>query len=80
MSTRGIVALGSLCIIIILGAVWLFFAITSTPNNGYGDSPTTAGAVSTWHDDTNKVTCWIFAGYYKGGIHCIPDWQLTKPE
>lgn len=31
------------------------------------------GAVTRCHDDELNVTCYVFAGYSKGGISCIPD-------
>ncbi|MGE8468790.1 MAG: hypothetical protein ACN6QE_22010, partial [Pseudomonas putida] len=33
------------------------------------------------HDDKRAVTCWVYSGhYYKGGISCIPDSQLSTPN
>ena len=29
--------------------------------------------VQRWHDDSERVTCWIFAAPYKGGISCLRD-------
>ena len=35
---------------------------------------------SVWffHDDEHGVSCWMYRGVQRGGIDCIPDWQL-KP-
>ena len=38
---------------------------------------TDISSVDVWHDDERKVTCWIYASFYKGGISCIPDDQLV---
>ena len=32
--------------------------------------------ISIYHDEERSVTCWIYDGYYAGGISCIPDDQL----
>jgi hypothetical protein len=32
--------------------------------------------VTVWHDDERSVTCWVFWGFQRGGISCIPDSQL----
>lgn len=41
----------------------------------YGDV-----AIEYWHDDLRNISCWIlFADHNRGGISCIPDWQLDKP-
>lgn len=31
--------------------------------------------VSTFHDDSRGVTCWLYGGT-NGGISCLPDWML----
>lgn len=32
--------------------------------------------VRVWHDDQRHVTCWVYIGYQRGGLSCIPDSQL----
>lgn len=32
------------------------------------------------HDDEFAVTCWKYRGFKKGGLSCIPDWQLEVPH
>ncbi|NBA95545.1 hypothetical protein [Pseudomonas sp. R5(2019)] len=32
--------------------------------------------VTVWHDDERNVTCWLFWGFKRGGISCIPDSHL----
>ena len=32
------------------------------------------------HDNDRNATCWITDDAQKGGISCIPDWQLTPPQ
>lgn len=39
----------------------------------------TGGTVTWWHDDAHHVSCWVFNGWYKGGISCLPDSQVTEP-
>lgn len=34
------------------------------------------GEIAIWHDKQRAVTCWVYKGYQKGGISCIPDDQL----
>ncbi|MEN3760261.1 hypothetical protein [Aeromonas veronii] len=33
--------------------------------------------IKVWHDDQRKVTCWVYVGYKRGGLSCIPDSQLA---
>lgn len=33
--------------------------------------------IKVWHDDQRKVTCWVYIGYKRGGLSCIPDSQLA---
>jgi transaldolase len=35
--------------------------------------------VNAYHDDLRSVTCWITLDS-RGGLSCLPDWMLTKPE
>lgn len=32
--------------------------------------------IKVWHDDQRRVTCWVYLGYKRGGLSCIPDSQL----
>ena len=32
------------------------------------------------HYDDKNMTCLIYSDAQKGGISCIPDWQLTPPQ
>jgi len=32
--------------------------------------------VTVFHDEKRKVTCWIYANGYQGGISCLPDGQV----
>lgn len=32
--------------------------------------------IKVWHDDQRHVTCWVYLGYKRGGLSCIPDSQL----
>ncbi|MCF5726053.1 hypothetical protein K3H43_01440 [Aeromonas veronii] len=32
--------------------------------------------IRVWHDDQRHVTCWVYLGYKRGGLSCIPDDQL----
>jgi len=36
----------------------------------------TLQTITVFHDDKRSVTCYVFNGYSKGGISCIPDSQL----
>jgi hypothetical protein len=36
-------------------------------------------AVRAEHDDLRSVTCWVTEDP-RGGISCLPDWMLAKPE
>ena len=36
------------------------------------------GQISVWRDADKDVTCWIFDGYQKGGLSCLPDWMLER--
>lgn len=33
--------------------------------------------IGVWHDDKRQVTCWVYVGYRRGGLSCIPDSQLV---
>lgn len=33
--------------------------------------------IKVWHDDQRQVTCWVYVGYKRGGLSCIPDSQLA---
>lgn len=35
--------------------------------------------VSAQHDDLRRVTCWV-TDDSRGGLSCLPDWMLKKPE
>lgn len=37
-------------------------------------------SINVWHDDQRSVTCWVFKGYQRGGLSCIPDSQLPDPD
>jgi hypothetical protein len=52
----------------------------STLNTDANDTGYFEYGVNVWHDDERNVTCWIFVGLERGGISCIPDWQLQEPE
>lgn len=43
------------------------------------DLPFDKKNVSVVRDKERSVTCWIYRDGYKGGISCIPDWQLKDP-
>ena len=38
------------------------------------------GSVRKVYDDRYEVTCWVFIGYKKGGISCLPNSQLIVRE
>lgn len=48
---------------------------------GCGDGYVSGAAVriDTWHDDKNKVTCWVASGSGGQSITCLPDAALTPP-
>ena len=32
------------------------------------------------HDDKRNTSCWVISGFHGVAVHCIPDWELTKPQ
>ena len=42
-------------------------------------APSHSRYVSFYHDDDRRVSCWIYAFNYQGGISCIPDKDLYVP-
>lgn len=37
---------------------------------------TSSAVVERIHDNELQATCWVYSSYKRGGISCIPDWQL----
>jgi hypothetical protein len=36
--------------------------------------------VTVIYDSNRNTTCWIYSGGQRGGISCIPNWQLMPPQ
>jgi len=38
-----------------------------------------SGSVKRIYDHENKLVCWVYSGYYSGGIDCQPSLELQHP-
>ena len=48
-------------------------------SKGDGDEFTTTD-VTRYRDEKYRVTCWVYTGYKKGGISCLPEAGLHELE
>lgn len=64
--------------IIISVCLFILISCGTSAVNTEGTTKLTEGSVTVYHDDKRNVTCWIYVGYNKGGISCIPDNQLVN--